>query len=155
MLCLKLNRAWPLSSAWMAIMGMPRWHWKQACRYWQAASETGIAVMRIINSFHFAAMWPETEYLAEQGLAGLACAFKPSVAPAGASRLGTNPISFAWPRPAYTPVVLILPPAWQKGMFKSRHAMAMLLHPIPGWGRWPIPMIRLKFERGAIALWRL
>jgi len=52
----------------------------------KAASETGIAVMRIINSFHFAAMWPETEYLAEQGLAGLACtAFKPSVAPAGAT----------------------------------------------------------------------
>ena len=74
----------------------------------KAASETGIAVMRIINSFHFAAMWPETEYLAEQGLAGLACtAFKPSVAPAGAKQafFGTNPISFAWPRPGYTPVV--------------------------------------------------
>ena len=39
----------------------------------KAASEAGIAVMRVINSFHFAAMWPETEYLAEQGLAGLAC----------------------------------------------------------------------------------
>ena len=74
----------------------------------KAASETGIAVMRIINSFHFAAMWPETEYLAEQGLAGLACtAFKPSVAPAGATQafFGTNPLSFAWPRPGHTPIV--------------------------------------------------
>ena len=74
----------------------------------KAASEAGIAVMRVINSFHFAAMWPETEYLAEQGLAGLACtASKPSVAPAGASQafFGTNPISFAWPRPGHTPIV--------------------------------------------------
>lgn len=66
-----------------------------------AASKTGIAVMRIINSFHFAALWPETEYLAEQGLAALACtAYKPAVAPFGAQQafFGTNPISFAWPR---------------------------------------------------------
>ncbi len=74
----------------------------------RAAAENGIAVMRVINSFHFAALWPETEYLAEQGLAGLACtAFKPSVAPAGAKQafFGTNPLSFAWPRPSATPLV--------------------------------------------------
>jgi len=73
-----------------------------------AASKTGIAVMRVINSFHFAALWPETEFLAEQGLAGMACtAFKPSVAPAGAKQafFGTNPLSFAWPRPGSTPIV--------------------------------------------------
>ena len=35
-----------------------------------AALKHGIAVMRLINSFHFAALWPETEYLAERGLSG-------------------------------------------------------------------------------------
>ncbi len=74
----------------------------------EAARKTGIAVMRVVNNFHFAALWPETEYLAEQGLMGLACtAFKPSVAPAGAKQafFGTNPLSFAWPRPQGTPLV--------------------------------------------------
>jgi delta1-piperideine-2-carboxylate reductase len=74
----------------------------------KAASTHGVAVMKVINSFHFAALWPETEYLAEQGLVGLACtAYKPAVAPAGATEpfFGTNPISFAWPRPGHAPVV--------------------------------------------------
>ena len=67
-----------------------------------AAQRSGIAVMRLINSFHFAALWPETEFLAERGLSGIACTvYKPAVAPAGASKafFGTNPISFSWPRP--------------------------------------------------------
>ena len=74
----------------------------------KAAHQTGIAVMRLYNSFHFAALWPEVEYLAEQNLVGLACTcFKPSVAPAGAKEafFGTNPLAFAWPRPGSTPVV--------------------------------------------------
>ncbi len=74
----------------------------------EAASQHGVAIMKVINSFHFAALWPETEYLAERGLVGLACtAYKPSVAPAGATEpfFGTNPISFAWPRPGQSPVV--------------------------------------------------
>ena len=74
----------------------------------KAAKTTGIAVMRLYNSFHFAALWPEVEYLAEQNLVGLACTcFKPSVAPAGATKafFGTNPLAFAWPRPDSTPVV--------------------------------------------------
>ena len=73
----------------------------------EAAEKTGIAVMRVVNNFHFAALWPETEYLAERGLMGLACtAFKPTVAPAGATQafFGTNPLSFAWPRPGQTPL---------------------------------------------------
>ena len=73
-----------------------------------AALKNGIAVMRVVNNFHFAALWPETEYLAERGLMGLACtAFKPTVAPAGAKEafFGTNPLSFAWPRPGQTPLV--------------------------------------------------
>ena len=68
----------------------------------------GIGVLTITNTHHFAALWPETEALAEQNLIGLACtAYKPSVAPAGAKKplFGTNPISFAWPRPGNTPVV--------------------------------------------------
>jgi delta1-piperideine-2-carboxylate reductase len=55
-----------------------------------------------------AALWPETEAIAEAGLVGFACtSYKPMVAPAGAKKalFGTNPISFAWPRPGKTPVV--------------------------------------------------
>ena len=73
-----------------------------------AAKATGIAVMRVYNSFHFAALWPEVEYLAEQNLVGIACTcFKPSVAPAGGTQafFGTNPLAFAWPRPSGSPVV--------------------------------------------------
>jgi delta1-piperideine-2-carboxylate reductase len=53
-------------------------------------------------------MWPETEAVAEAGLVAFACtSYKPSVAPAGATKalFGTNPISFAWPSPGKTPVV--------------------------------------------------
>ena len=68
----------------------------------------GIGVLTIQNTHHFAALWPETEALAEADLVGIACtAYKPSVAPAGAKKplFGTNPISFAWPRKNKTPVV--------------------------------------------------
>ena len=74
----------------------------------KAAKENGVAVLAINNSHHMAAMWPETEKLAEQGLVAFACtSYKPAVAPAGAIKplFGTNPISFAWPRKNNTPVV--------------------------------------------------
>ena len=74
----------------------------------KAAKENGVAVLAINNSHHMAAMWPETEKLAEDGLVAFACtSYKPAVAPAGAIKplFGTNPISFAWPRPGTTPVV--------------------------------------------------
>ena len=74
----------------------------------KAAKENGVAVLAINNSHHMAAMWPETEKLAEEGLVAFACtSYKPAVAPAGAIKplFGTNPISFAWPRPGKTPVV--------------------------------------------------
>ena len=74
----------------------------------KAAKETGVAVLAITNSHHMAAMWPETEMIAEEGLVAFACtSYKPAVAPAGAIKplFGTNPISFAWPRPGKTPVV--------------------------------------------------
>ena len=72
------------------------------------AKETGVAVLAITNSHHMAAMWPETEAIAESGLVSFACtSYKPMVAPAGAKKalFGTNPISFAWPRPGKPPVV--------------------------------------------------
>ena len=68
----------------------------------------GVGILTITNTHHFAALWPETEALAEEDLIGIACtAYMPSVAPAGATKplFGTNPISFAWPRPGKTPVV--------------------------------------------------
>ena len=74
----------------------------------KAAKENGVAVLAITNSHHMAAMWPETEAIAEEGLVAFACtSYKPMVAPAGAKKalFGTNPISFAWPRPGKTPVV--------------------------------------------------
>ena len=74
----------------------------------KTAKEIGVAVLAINNSHHMAAMWPETEAIAEEGLVAFACtSYKPAVAPAGAIKplFGTNPISFAWPRPGKTPVV--------------------------------------------------
>ena len=73
-----------------------------------AAAELGVAVLMIRNSFHFAALWPEVEALAERGLVGLACTVHtPMVAPFGAKKafFSTNPISFAWPRPGKNPYV--------------------------------------------------
>ena len=72
------------------------------------AKETGVAVLAITKSHHMAALWPETEKIAEAGLVGFACtSYMPLVAPAGAKKalFGTNPISFAWPRPGKTPLV--------------------------------------------------
>ena len=74
----------------------------------KAAKETGVAILAITNSHHMAAMWPETEMIAEEGLVAFACtSYKPAVAPAGATKplFGTNPISFAWPRKGKTPIV--------------------------------------------------
>jgi len=74
----------------------------------EAAKTYGIAAMPITNTYHFAALWPETEDLAEHNLVGMAfTAAKPTVAPAGATNalFGTNPISVAWPRPGQTPWV--------------------------------------------------
>ena len=73
-----------------------------------AAHQNGVAVLLIRNSFHFAALWPEVEALADQDLVGLACTVHtPMVAPFGAKKafFSTNPISFAYPRPGQDPYV--------------------------------------------------
>ena len=75
----------------------------------KAAQENGVAVLSITNSHHMAAMWPETEAIAEEGLVAFACtSYKPAVAPAGSIKplFGTNPISFAWPRKSKPPVAV-------------------------------------------------
>lgn len=74
----------------------------------EKAKRTGIAALAINNCYHFSALWPEVESLAEQGLAAIA--LTPShawVAPAGGTRpaLGTNPLAFGWPRTGHLPYV--------------------------------------------------
>ncbi len=74
----------------------------------EATKKIGIAALSLVGVHHFAALWPETEYLADRGLVGIACtAYMPMVAPAGTKQalFGTNPISFAWPRPGNAPIV--------------------------------------------------
>jgi delta1-piperideine-2-carboxylate reductase len=73
-----------------------------------AAKTYGIAMAQITRSHHFAALWPETEALAEQGLVAFTCvSYMPIVAPYGAKEkvYGCNPISFVWPRKDLPPVV--------------------------------------------------
>lgn len=73
-----------------------------------AAKIYGIAMAQITRSHHFAALWPETEALAEKGLVAFTCvSYMPMVAPYGAKEkvYGSNPISFAWPRKDDAPVV--------------------------------------------------
>jgi len=75
----------------------------------EAAKKLGVAVMATTRTYHFAALWPETEALAEQGLIGMACVcYMPFVAPAGGNKaiFGTNPIAFAWPRPGKPPMAI-------------------------------------------------
>jgi LDH2 family malate/lactate/ureidoglycolate dehydrogenase len=74
----------------------------------EKARAYGIAAMALNNVVHFAALWPEVEALAEDGLVALAVT--PShawVAPAGGTKpvFGTNPIAFGWPRPGREPFV--------------------------------------------------
>src|SRR5579871_1506251 len=75
----------------------------------EAAQSLGVAVMAVTHTHHFAALWPEVESIAAQGLIGMACTcYMPFVAPYGGNKaiFGTNPISFAWPRPGKDPMVI-------------------------------------------------
>ena len=74
----------------------------------EAARETGIAAMVLVNVHHFAALWVEVEPIAEAGLAAMAfTTYKPAVVPAGAKKplFGTNPMCFGWPRGDKSPLV--------------------------------------------------
>jgi len=72
------------------------------------ARANGIAALTVNNAYHIAALWPEVERLAEQGLVAFAfTAAMAYVAPAGGTRplYGTNPMAFAWPRRGRPPMV--------------------------------------------------
>jgi LDH2 family malate/lactate/ureidoglycolate dehydrogenase len=74
----------------------------------ERARKLGLAALVINDCTHFAALWPEVETLAEQGLAAIAmCPSYATVAPAGGTKplLGTNPFAFGWPRPGEHPYV--------------------------------------------------
>ena len=77
----------------------------------QKAREAGIAVLAIRNSHHFAALWPDVEPFAYEGLVALSVVNSMTcVVPHGADRplFGTNPIAFAAPRADGEPIVFDL-----------------------------------------------
>lgn len=72
------------------------------------ARSQGVAALALNDIHHFAALWPEVEALAEQGLCAFAftAAFPYVVAAGGRKPIyGTNPMAFAWPRPGRHPLV--------------------------------------------------
>ncbi|MBF7140899.1 MULTISPECIES: Ldh family oxidoreductase [Pseudomonas] len=72
------------------------------------ARSAGIAVLAIRNSHHFAALWPDVEPFAEEGLVALSVVNSMTcVVPHGAVRpvFGTNPIAFAAPCEGREPLV--------------------------------------------------
>ncbi|MCJ7959385.1 MAG: Ldh family oxidoreductase [Pseudomonas sp.] len=75
------------------------------------ARNAGIALLAIHNSHHFAALWPDVEPFAEEGLVALSVVNSMTcVVPHGADRplFGTNPIAFAAPRADGLPIVFDL-----------------------------------------------
>ncbi|MFJ4375411.1 Ldh family oxidoreductase [Pseudomonas japonica] len=72
------------------------------------ARSAGIAVLAIHNSHHFAALWPDVEPFADEGLVALSVVNSMTcVVPEGAQRplFGTNPIAFAAPCAGGAPIV--------------------------------------------------
>lgn len=77
----------------------------------EKARSAGIAVLAIRNSHHFAALWPDVEPFADEGLVALSVVNSMTcVVPHGADRplFGTNPIAFAAPRADGAPIVFDL-----------------------------------------------
>jgi LDH2 family malate/lactate/ureidoglycolate dehydrogenase len=67
----------------------------------EKANQNGVAVLYIKNSFHFAALWPEVEEIAKQGLCSIACLNSKSYCAhhGGTQKMyGTNPMAFGFPR---------------------------------------------------------
>jgi delta1-piperideine-2-carboxylate reductase len=74
----------------------------------EKARAAGIAVLAIRNSHHFAALWPDVEPFAREGLVALSVVNSMTcVVPHGAQRpvFGTNPIAFAAPCAGTEPIV--------------------------------------------------
>jgi delta1-piperideine-2-carboxylate reductase len=72
------------------------------------ARDAGIALLAIRNSHHFAALWPDVEPFAREGLVCLSVVNSMTcVVPHGAQRplFGTNPIAFAAPCAGAEPIV--------------------------------------------------
>ncbi|QXH44979.1 Ldh family oxidoreductase [Pseudomonas xanthosomatis] len=72
------------------------------------ARQAGIAVLAIHNSHHFAALWPDVEPFADEGLVALSVVNSMTcVVPHGARQplFGTNPIAFAAPCAGHAPIV--------------------------------------------------
>lgn len=74
----------------------------------EKARRQGIAALGIVNAYHFAALWPEVEAMAAEGLVAFAFVMGQSdLAPPGGIKplFGTDPMAFAWPRRKGPPVV--------------------------------------------------
>ncbi|MND96149.1 (2R)-3-sulfolactate dehydrogenase (NADP(+)) [compost metagenome] len=74
----------------------------------EKARSAGIAVLAIHNSHHFAALWPDVEPFADEGLVALSVVNSMTcVVPHGARKplFGTNPIAFAAPCAGTDPIV--------------------------------------------------
>ncbi|MBJ3774058.1 Ldh family oxidoreductase [Acuticoccus mangrovi] len=74
----------------------------------ERARAQGIAALAVNNALNVAALWPEVERLADDGLVAFAFVSAiPYVAPYGGIKpvFGTNPMAFAWPRPGRHPLV--------------------------------------------------
>jgi delta1-piperideine-2-carboxylate reductase len=74
----------------------------------EKARSAGIAILAIRRSHHFAALWPDVEPFARQGLVALSVVNSMTcVVPHGAKKplFGTNPIAFAAPRAGGDPIV--------------------------------------------------
>jgi len=75
----------------------------------EKARSQGVACMTIRNSFNFAALWPDIEPLAEEGLVAFTFVNSQSfMAPAGGTEalFGTNPMAFACPRDGGRPPMI-------------------------------------------------
>ncbi|UOB04196.1 Ldh family oxidoreductase [Diaphorobacter sp. LI3] len=102
---------------------------------WQAAypalmakaRANGIALLAVRNSRHFAALWPDVEPLARDGLVALALVNSMAcVVPSGGTQalFGTNPTAFAAPRAGHDPLVFDLATsAIAPGEIRSLRAM--------------------------------
>ena len=105
----------------------------------EKAKAQGIAALAIGDSAHFAALWPDVEPVAEAGLVAMSFVnSRAFVAPAGGSKplFGTNPMSFAVPRPGRAPMV------WDQASSAAARGEIMIAardgHAVPeGWGLGP------------------